>query len=329
MRFLPAILTAALLWGSARVEAQTLRQQPTPFSVWLDFDALSASNPARPPLPIWLESVQAEKVAAQGTGEEQTVFRIRLRHMGELNRELQLRVFFDDLPGVSPVVTGWTETGTQRWTSGPLGSGLGLASSESLILPAAQLDYLDVTVPGKGRTVRGVFLSSVKLTETRFALDFAAPPRFTEPFGSSSPAPAATDDTWLLGRVKAVLEAGPLKIAPLRPASWDFELDRVASLTVLNFEILNPDLDHPPEAALNGQALGVVSLQLPDLADPAYHGEVFADRHYRYNGWLRGQLILPVGALQAGVNELDLAVNPASTAVALRAVELQLKYPTP
>jgi hypothetical protein len=99
--------------------AQELREQPTPFSVWLDFKSLSKSKPRKTGLPIWLESV--ERLAVVG---DRALVRVRLRRMGALSDELQFRLFFVDKPGASPVITGWTETGSQPYSTEPLGEGL-------------------------------------------------------------------------------------------------------------------------------------------------------------------------------------------------------------
>ena len=45
-----------------------------------------------------------------------------------------------------------------------------------------------------------------------------------------------------------------------------------------------------------------------------------------YAGWLRAQKVLPASSLAVGVNALDLFLSPPTEAVAIRSVELQLKY---
>ena len=194
MRFRLAAIFAllVLLAGGPGAGAQGPERQPIPFSVWLDFDLLSGAESARRSRsPSGWNRSRRNGLPPSPGADEKTVFRVRFRHMGELSREIELRLFFDDLPKMSPVVTGWTETGAMRWTSGALGSGLGLSTSETMIVPAGSLDYLDITVPGHGNTIRGVFLSSVTLTETRLSLDFPGARAFTDPFGAVTQAPAA------------------------------------------------------------------------------------------------------------------------------------------
>lgn len=327
---LPPLLALLLFAGGRAVHGQEMRREAIPFSVWLDFDALSSAHPPLVSLPIWLESLRAEPSQSRPGFPEQTVFRLRLRHVGDLNREMEMRVFFEDLPGANPTVTGWTETGQGRYQSGPLGTGVGLPNSETLIIPVSDLDYLDITVPGDGRTIRGIFLSSVKLSQARFSLDFQPSSAFTEPFGSPSAAPPSNFDRYLMGRVSAVIEEGPLRVTSETPASWNVQLDRKPDFAVLNFEVLNADLANPPAVGVNGAALGPVTLQLPDLADPAYRGTIMPhelDQRVHYTGWMRAQRIVPASALQSGLNEFDLVVGRQTTAVAIRGVELQLKYP--
>jgi hypothetical protein len=170
----------------------------------------------------------------------------------------------------------------------------------------------------------------VKLSQARFTLDFQPSSAFTEPFGSPSAAPPSKFDRYLMGRVSAVIEEGPMRVTSETPASWNVQLDNRPDFAVLNFEVLNADLANPPEVGVNGAALGPVTLQLPDLADPAYRGTIMPheiDQRVHYTGWMRAQRIVPASALQSGVNEFDLVVGRQTTAVAIRGVEIQLKYP--
>jgi hypothetical protein len=336
MRYFPdfarLILAAGLgflLLGAGEMRAQELKQEAVPYSVWLDFQALSKPNPPKVSLPIWLESVQSDRPRVPKGEPPVTVVRMRLRHVGLLNREVQVRLFFDDQPGYSPSVNAWTETGTPRFQSGPLGAGLGLPTSQTVIVPVDEADYLEVSVPGDGHTLRGAFLASVRLVETRIGLDFGAAEPFNEPFGNLSTHPAAEQDTVLFGRVRATLEAQPVKVTPEVPAEWDFQLDRLPVLAVVSFEVLNADLTYPPAMQLNGMSLEAVTPQLPDLADPAYRGEVRpleTDMRFHYTGWLRCQKIIAPSSLKTGVNELRIHVGRQTGPVAIRAVTIELKH---
>jgi hypothetical protein len=190
--------TAGLLTLSAPFSAlaQELRVHPTPFSVWLDFEKLSQPVPPKVALPIWIESVVSQALPSVPGELDRTAFRVRLRRMPSLHSEVQLRIFFEDRAGAAPVVTTWTETGTMLYQSAPLGSGLNLPSSATLHVPVDGADYIDVTVKGDGRNVRGVFAASLRKLEGRAAVDFSGTEASAEPFGAAPAAKPQKDDLY-------------------------------------------------------------------------------------------------------------------------------------
>ncbi len=311
--------------------AQELQEQPTPFSTWLDFQSLGSAHAPRQSLPIWLESVQRTAQPSNTNSPVKTTFRIRLRRLAQLNDHLQLRLFFDDVPGASPLVSGWSETGEQQFRSQPLGFGLDLATSESLAIAADHLDYLDVSVPGDGSNIRGAFVATLKKSETLHAIDFATPAEVSDPFSNLPATQPAANDSFLYGRVKAVIEPGPITLATpdFREKAWEIELDAIPLLAVIAFEILDVDPLNPPEWIVNGTPLGAASIHLPDIADPAYQAVVRpleSAPRFQYNGWLHGQQAIPGSALRAGLNKIVLRLDKKSNAVAVRAVEMQFKH---
>ena len=321
----------ALLTSAPLLRAQDLRVQATPFSVWLDFQRLDLTS--KMSLPIWMESFQSSYTSASGEILEKTNFRIRLRRLGHLNAEVQLRLFFDDQPGFAPSVSGWTETGKELYKSLPLGAGLKLPSSESLTIPVADIDYLDIDVPGNGKTIRGAFLATLQKHEARHALDFAPTTLVDDPFASSPAAAPNKDDSYLFGRVKASLvpEALPLVFPDTPRQSVEFELAAPPLLAVITFEVLNVDPVYPPELFINDRPLGRAALVLPDLADPAFVGSVRAlepDMRFRYTGWIRCQQVVPGSALLQGLNNLVFELNRHSGPIAVRAVQIELKHPS-
>jgi hypothetical protein len=240
-----------------------------------------------------------------------------------------LRVFFQDDPVSWPSVTGWSETGVMKYSSGPLGSGLGLPNSASLLVPIEGVDYLDLSVMGDGRAIRGAFISSATRLEVTTTVDLANVAEFGDPFGKAPDARPQVDDSYLFGRVRAALLAEATKLPAEAPLLLDFQLDRQPLVAVVSFEVLNTDIAAPPQVTVNGTALGNATLQLPDLADPGYRGEVTprqADLQFRYSGWLHCEKLVPAAALKAGVNQLAISLPRGSRAVAIRAVEIQLKY---
>ena len=322
----------ALLPWRPFAAAQEMKVQPTPFSVWLNFESVRKRDQPRMALPIWMESV-VSATTPEGKGRlQKTSYRIRLRRFGHLNSSFQLRLFFTDLPTARPVVTGWTETGLCTFSPPPLGEGLNLPTSAALTVPGAQMDYLDIEVPGDGSNVRGAFLASLAKSETQHALDFSPAAPVEDPFGRPPPAAPSPDDSYLYGRVRATIDPGVLKLTPpeLLRADYQFELDARPQLAVCTFEILNADLTAPLLLWVNDQWIGPVSLQVPDLADPGYEGgRHFPGREapFHYHGWLRAQAIIRGSMLREGLNKIILGLDPSSGPVAIRAVELQLKHP--
>lgn len=310
--------------------AQEVRNQPTPFSVWLDFRALALPHPPKVSLPIWLESLQSDSVEGPGATIAKTTFRFRFRQLGALNRDLLLRLFFDDVKGRSPVITGWTADGTRVFEHGPFGASLNLPTSATLVLPMSGVSYIDILVPGDGGNVRGTFLSSMRRGESLYALDFAAPADVSDAFDNLPSNPPPADDSLLFGRLRATIDPGLVTLTPRKDTTqtWEFELAATPLLAVLGFEILNADPLSALEVSVNGQALGPASMRTPDLADPGYQGVLRPlDRgvRFRYAGWLQCQKAIPGTALHEGLNRIELRLPGESGPVAVRSLDLQLK----
>lgn len=322
------LLLGALLPRES-VAAESTREEPTPYSAWLDFNRLAADHWPRTGLPPWLESIGRETTTVDGRVVA-TTFRLRLLEMRDLNKEMQLRLFFDDQEGAAPKVSGWSETGTLRFEAGPFGTGVGLPTSEAMPFTTAGLDCIEIVVPGDGGNVRGVFLTLMKAEEMKRALDFAPPSTQLDAFDNLPPAPPGTDDLTLYGRVRAKIDTGTVKLtAGATHSSWEFNLESPPLFAMVTFEVLGADGLAPLEIGVNGRLLGPVAPHFPDLADPAYRGVVRpldGDMRFRYTGWLRCQKAIPGSALKAGVNRLAMQLHRESGAVAIRSVELQLKY---
>lgn len=324
-----AVLLALLATPVASLYAQTARVEPTPYSTWLDFNRLARDGWPREGLPEWLESVTAEPLKLEGKVVGMT-YRLRLLEIRQLNKEMQLRVFFDDEKDAGPKISGWSETGTLRFERGPLGAGLGLPTSETLTFSTEGVDFIEISVPGDAPVVRGVFLALLKTEEMKRALDFAPPTTQVDAFGNLPPAAPKADDLTLYGRVRARLDTGAVKLsAEAVNATWEFELEAPPLMAMVTFEVLGAEALSPLEAMVNDRPLGPVALHLTDLADPSYMGVVRPldrEMRFRYSGWLRGQKAIPGTALKSGTNRLTIQLHPDSGPVAVRAVEIQLKY---
>lgn len=328
-----SVLLAALIFLSAlSANAQRLQVQPTPFSVWLDLPRKTEQPKPGGALPIWLEAVQSESVPAKEDAVEHMVYRLRLRRVPQLHAAVQLRLYFQDKLGASPIVSAWTETGVLRFNSGPLGTGLNLSTSALLNIPVTDTDYIEIAVPGDGGTLRGAFVSSLKRVDAQAALDFIPRDARLDAFGATEEAIPRQDDTYLFGRVRATLEPGTIKLEPgqgSNEVTYEVELDAPPLVAMVTFEILEMDIAWPPEVTVNDIPLGAVAPILPDLADLGYYGNrrpAERDMRFRYTGWIRCQRIIPASALRQGLNRLTFKLNRNSGPVAIRVVELQLKH---
>jgi hypothetical protein len=98
---------------------------------------------------------------------------------------------------------------------------------------------------------------------------------------------------------------------------------------VLTSQVLGTDIAAPPLVRVNGHDPEAATLFLPDLADPGYQGNARENDSllsFRYTGWLRAQKVIPGEWLTAGLNTVTLELSNGSEAVAVRSVEVQLKY---
>ena len=323
----PALLLLSV--AAICVAQEALPEHPVPFSVWLDFPSLSRPGAADPALPIWFEALQTHRKPAEAGEPPKTIYRLRLRRLPSLQKEMLLRVFFDDLPEMSPVVRTWTETGKTRFNSPPLGTGVGLPTSESVIIPLEGADYIDIEVPGNGSNVRGTHAASLKEVTVRQTLDFRVAPEVIAPFGNVAFAPPTIEDTKLYGRIQAALDPEPVRLSPDSPSSdYQFELVMQPLVAIVTFEVLNADLSAPPAVIVNESAPVFANIQWPDLADPAFRGEARgaeANLRFQYTGWLSGQLVIPGNTMRTGLNKITIALSEGSGPVAIRNVELQLK----
>ena len=324
--------TAIMLACHVQVAAQDLQSQPVPFTAYLDFKALATSSGTNAALPIWLESLEFDSPKTDGAAvPEKSTFRMRFRQLAGINDELLIRLFFDDTQGASPEISAWTELGQRLTIPKKLGGGLGLPASETVLIPMTGVDYIEIEVPGNGSNVRSAFLSSIQKTQIFKAIDFELPSTLADPFQAAPAGKPAANDAYLYGRVKATLDNSTVRLSSTdgMSSAIQFELATRPLVAVITFEILNADLNAPPQVTVNDRPLGAASLQLPDLADPAFQGTVKPlenDMQFHYAGWLKCQKIVPGSSLQAGINQLVLQLGDAKGAAAIRAVEVQLKY---
>lgn len=349
---------------SGAVHAQELQTLATPLSAYLDLRPAPAGTKPQT-TPAWIDAfefvpatdavtdVRIETTASasatskddlaaseallvtaiSAAREAKSVFRIRLQRPVGATDYLQARVFFDDSSlKKRPRLTVWNELGTELMRSAPLGQGLGLPSSETLLVPMKGVDYLEIETPGDGSRVRGVFLTWLTKTEILQPKDFPADDVVREPFGNLAAVGKPRADAYLYGVVTAPLQDEKplvLKPAATSAATFQFELEQRPLLAVVTYEILGATVGVPPTVTVNQHLQGDSEMHLPDLADPGFRGESEEGKTqmgFQYTGWVHAQKIISGEALTAGLNNLTLELSNDSKPVAIRSVAIQLKY---
>ncbi|MFN2541021.1 MAG: hypothetical protein ABR514_02480 [Chthoniobacterales bacterium] len=302
----------------------------TPQNAWIDLRQHVDASATTQAAPTWVESVRMIAARDQNNGSPKTVFRIQVAQPPGDYRILFFRLFFDDKPNARPQLTAWDESGTQLLHSGELGIGISLPSSDSALIPMQGISLIDIEVPGDGATVRGAYLDWMTSSEVAHPLAAQHRDVIPEPFSSMPPLHPPAEDTEKFGTVTATLAAETIQIGPdvQDAAMFEFGVEAQPLLAVLTFDVASPHIATPPQVYLNGEDIGPVSLILPELADPAYRGEMeplLKQMQFRYTGWLRAQKVVPLSSLKIGANSLIIASSDSSAA-AIRSTQIQLKY---
>ena len=190
---------------------------------------------------------------------------------------------------------------------------------------------VDVEVPGDGNSVRGAYLEWMINSELAHTASVGSQDAVPQPFATTLPLHAPTEDSEEFGTVTASLSADLIRIgpAPEQGAVFEFGIESQPLLALVTFEIANPRIDSPPEVIANGQNVGAASLIMPGLADPGYRGEmhrIVSQMQFQYTGWLRAQKIVPASALHSGTNNIAIVNGPDASAAVIRTTQVQLKY---
>src|SRR6266699_1794299 len=134
-------------------------------NAWIDLRQHPAANSRPQSAPSWVEAVTMAPTVEINGASAKTVFRIRIAHPPGDYQVLYFRLFFDDNSDARPELVAWDELGTQVLRSGELGSGVGLPTSDSVIIPISGISTLDIEVPGDGKTIRGAYLDWMTSSE--------------------------------------------------------------------------------------------------------------------------------------------------------------------
>jgi hypothetical protein len=310
--------------------SESVSTQSASQSAWIDLrqHKKAASRPQS--APSWVEAVGM--TATTGTdGRSRSVFRIRVTAPSPDDSIMFLRIFFDDKPDARPEVVAWDELGAQVLRSGELGSGVGLPSSDSVMIPMSGISTLDIEVPGDGKTVRAAFMDWMTSSEVVHPVNAEHRDVIPEPFSSLPPLHSPDQDVEHFGTVTATLsnETIPMGSDSAHAVTFQFPIEEAPKLVLLTFEVASPRIDSPPEVYVNGEGVGSATLTLPELADPGYRGEIesmMKEMHFQYTGWLRAQKVIPVGNLKVGTNEVTILSGAATSTSAIRGTQVQLKY---
>jgi len=303
---------------------------PVSGNAWIDLRQ-NAKPGAVQSAPDWVEAVTFIPAGTQADAAAPSVFRIRLARPGGRASVLFFRLFFNDQTAARPEIVVWDESGSQLLRSGPLGAGIDLESSESVMIPMHGITTIDVEVPGDGNSVRGAYLEWMSSSEMVHASGVGSQDAVLQPFAATLPLHAPAQDAEEFGTVTASLSADLIRIgsASSQAAAFEFGLESQPLLALITFEIAGPRIDSPPEVIANGENVGPASLVIPGLADPGYRGEMHAivsQMQFQYTGWLRAQKIVPVSALRTGTNNITIINGPNAAGAVIRATQIQLKY---
>src|SRR5205814_6747086 len=172
-------------------------------------------------------------------GRPRSVCRIRLARPASDYQFMYVRLFFDDNANSRPELVAWDESGTQVLRSGELGSGVGLPTSDSVMIPMTGISTLDIEVPGDGKTIRGAFLDWMTSSEVVHPLNAEHRDIIPEPFSSLPPLHAPEQDLEKFGTVTATLasETIPIGSPPEQGAVFQFGIESQPLLALLTFEV--------------------------------------------------------------------------------------------
>jgi hypothetical protein len=300
-------------------------------SAWIDLRQVSSSNSKPQDCPAWVEAISIVPGKKTPGLPETTVFRIRVLHPNPEAQVLFCRLFFDDNAEQKPQLTAWDESGTVVTQSGPLGAGIGLPTSETVMVPMVSASTIDIEVPGDGQSVRGAYLDWMTHADVVHPSSAEHRDLIPEPFAAMPPLHPVTQDSEQFGTVTASLADETIRIGASvsQGAAFQFGLESQPLVALITFEVASPNIAAPPEIFVNGENLGPVSITLPDLADPAYRGQtasLLRGMRFQYTGWLRAQKLVPASNLRAGTNDILITSGDGTAASAIRSTQIQLKY---
>ena len=300
-------------------------------SAWLDLRQTTAANSKPQTAPDWVEAVTVIPTEAREGVPAKTVFRIRLSRPRADFQVLFFRLFFDDQPEQKPELVAWDESGTQVLQSGPLGQGVGLPTSESVMVPMVAVSSIDVEVPGDGKTIRGAYLDWMATAEVLHPISAERKDLIPEPFAAMSPLHAPTQDKEMFGTVTATLADETILHRPERPGGRSVSIRHRSATAGRAAQLRSGEPSYRCAAAnlceWRGHGPGHAHFAGPRRSRlPRRERDLLSQMRFQYTGWLRAQKLLPVSSLKVGNNDLIITAGPGTPASAIRATQVQLKY---
>src|SRR5438874_5525905 len=195
---------------------------PVSGNAWIDLRQ-NAKPGAVQSAPDWVEAVTFIPAGTQADAAAPTVFRIRLARPGGRASVLFFRLFFNDQTSARPEIVAWDESGSQLLRSGPLGAGIDLESSESVMIPMHGITTIDVEVPGDGNSVRGAYLEWMSSSEMGHASGVGSQDTIPQSCAATLPSHPPTQDAEEFGTVTASLSADSVRIGPTPADAAIFE----------------------------------------------------------------------------------------------------------
>src|SRR5436853_2794617 len=201
--------------------------QSTAENAWIDLRQHPSAASRPQSAPSWVEAVNM--TASTGTdGKPRSVFRLRVARPGSDYQVMFLRLFFDDNANARPELVAWDESGSQVLRSGELGSGVGLPSSDSVMIPMNGISTLDIELPGDGKTIRSAYLDWMTSSEVVHPANAEHRDVIPEPFSALPPLHSPDQDKEDFGTVTATLANEAVSMGPDfgHAATFQFELEQ-------------------------------------------------------------------------------------------------------
>lgn len=309
---------AVFLWIASLVSAQAPPGAGIPAAVW---DASANLNP-----PSWFGPVQT------AAGASMTVWRATLRPPPGPSRLAVTLVFDESQGGFARLI--WQGPGRSVTLCGNLYEGAAPLHARTLLVDRE-------TLGGPGQLVLEATGTRPILARAELAwvepLVLAATGwnsagLYLAPSGKIYPADELQGSGRRLpqderrGRiVDAVLDAGPVKVAPDTPVRFVAPLAKTPAFARLEAQVAGLAANEEPILWVNGRPLAAVAVNLPGLEDAGYR---WLDSHAQlfYGGWRTVTAHVPAGWLQAGENQLDWQCPVGAGGMTVRHLRLQVSY---